>query len=135
MKVGISLLALIVGVLAWQLYLAKSAHDFDLQEKCRLHAEKIFHQSWKELDPTGTASYQSHHNAKQNKCFMVITAYVFHSKEEQRFLLDAYEGRQYATYSYSDVTDSLSCSLTPPEEALPCKTSGDYQAFVAKYME
>lgn len=161
MKIAIAVLLAIVLALAWLLNAEmgtnrrqrsqiaeltskladNSARErLELQQKCANQAEKIFSQQGYKLNGPRPASYQSHYNAKLNKCFMTLDSMVL---GDQRFLFDAYEQREYAEYmllpekgkKYWEVQPQ-SCALIPSSaDKSRCKSEEEYKAFVARYME
>lgn len=165
MKIAVAALLAVVLVLAW-LWSAEvtknhqlqseiaglnsrisdktSRENLESQNKCAQQAEKMFHQWGYKLSVLGTA-YESHYNTKLNKCFMTVGADDFGTPRlTTKFLLDAYERRQYADYMW--VADKANryllnippaiCKLTPVSaEERDCKSEEEYKAFVATYME
>jgi len=160
----------LVGVLAWRLSVevgasrglrseiqvltAKLADTstrdaLELQAKCAAQAEKVFHaMGYKENQPNGTLDvYQSHYNVAANKCFMTMETTDIHTTPGTmvitKFLLDAFEQREYAEYTWiSSKTKKFwevppaACKLIPSSggEQL-CRTEDEYKAFVARFME
>src|SRR6516165_7260725 len=83
----------------------KSKQDaLALQEKCAAQAEKVFGQLGYKSNLTSenldNNSLQSHFIQKFNKCFMTIEENRYDSDRvfTSRFLLDAYEQREYGEY-------------------------------------
>ena len=123
----------------------KMRESLKLQQNCAQQAEKLFHQLGYSLNPSGdnVAVYQSHYNAKLNKCFMLLTATILKAPTYgEKHLFDAYEQREYVEYiwqsskltPYSD--EVLSCRLTDPLVAgANCKSKQEFDAFAARYME
>ncbi len=126
MKVAIGILLATVLVLVWRLnalittsrqqqnqiqeltskLVDRGTRDaLELQEKCALQAEKVFRQlGYKGAQQNGNVdSYQSHYNAKLNKCFMTVESTDIRTTPGTmlitKFLLDAYEQRIYAEYT------------------------------------
>lgn len=153
MKIAIAILILIVVGLGWQLngematnnrqrgqiaaltskLIDKTAREnFELQEKCAKQADKVFRELGYNLNAD---SNQSHFNVKLNRCFMSFgTGSV--GKFPSKYLIDAYEQRQYAEYFVFIEGRSEGCSLTPlGEKEHSCKSKEEYNEFVAKYME
>lgn len=160
MKVAIGILLLIAVVLGWLLNsemtitrqqrgeiekltsrLADKTkrENLELQEKCALQAEKVFRAAgWK----ADGQQYQSHFNSKLNKCFMTMEITATSPLTISRFLLDAYEQKEYGSFSWAAHKGVISCAITPPEEMRQiCKSQEygpswkEYQAFVTRYME
>jgi hypothetical protein len=122
--------------------------NLELQEKCALQAEKIFHKLGHLLrssDKGASDSFTSHYNAKLNKCFMSIeTIYRPATPAGMSIgwhLLDAYEQKDYAMYASGmlkkgDESPPTLCVLMPRlENEQTCKSEREYKAFVARYME
>ena len=90
---------------------------------------------------------QSHHKPTINKCFMTLTTTTYSGTPvtslESRFLFDAYEQREYAEYSVNSAMENgklthgiFTCKLTASAgDERVCKSEGEYDGFVAGYME
>jgi hypothetical protein len=173
MKIAIGILIAIMLVLAWQLNAAMTTNraqqeqiqqltvsladkskreNLELQEKCAAQAQKMFRQlGWEDNDPKSgsIALYQSHYNAKANRCFLTVDSTSGLSKGgvfKNRFLIDAYEQKGYAEFNqmfYKGIKDakawsdsSMHCMLMPSSpNQHPCKSEEEYLAFVAGYIE
>ena len=115
----------------------KSAHEnLELQEKCAAQADKVFRELGYSLSKN-LASIQSHFNSKLNKCFMSL---MYTSRNSNsRYLLDAYEQREYAEFStifQISANIIVGCHLAPlAEKEIRCKSEGEYNEFVSRYME
>ena len=116
--------------------------NLELQEKCALQAERVFKRlGYKESVPQNGVfgTYQSHYNAKLNKCFMTLDSTTTNPDTEFnfKFLFDAYEQRGYGEYTkkYGEASPTI-CKLFPSsaDESL-CTSEEEYKAFVARYME
>jgi hypothetical protein len=147
-----SVFAMIVTVMCTT---SARSQSLDLQEKCASQARKTFEELQNEdkanqsplLEPGAVVGdYQSHYNTKLNRCLLLITRWNSYSKPNSvvissRFLIDANERRYYASHVeqrlVKEATSSMvSCELTPRIfEKVPCKARGDFDAFVAPYME
>lgn len=117
------------------------------QQQCATQAEKVFRQLGYALnDPhrrtPGADILQSHFNAKEGRCFMTIrqTSYTNTGATDTRYLLDAFEQRNYAEYqeilTRGGVQPALSCKELPvgrPETT--CRSASEYDAIVKRYME
>lgn len=118
----------------------KSAHEnIEMQKNCSQQAGAIFLQLG--YKNGGLDSYQSHYNTKLNKCFILV--HSIQGTTVSKFLLDAYEQRSYAYYmwmadkgkKYWEVPPVI-CALTPlSEDESSCNSEGEYNTFVARYME
>lgn len=94
-----------------------------------------------------SVNYQSHYNPKLNRCFVSIQTgdMVNNQIVTGAVLMDAFERRIYASYSFtSPETDKkrvaigpqLSCVLAPLGQAQThCSSKEEFDVFVAKYME
>ncbi|MCX5876291.1 MAG: hypothetical protein NT087_08380 [Deltaproteobacteria bacterium] len=118
----------------------KTASDnLELQGKCAQQAKSMFLQLGYKAN-AGDA-YQSHYNAKLNKCLMEI--YTSRFPTVARSLFDAYDQKPYANYfwiarkdkKFEDVPPS-NCTFYPdtPSQRF-CKSEDEYKAFAAEYME
>jgi len=143
-------IAFALAVIACSVTVARS-QSLDLQEKCASQARKAFHELENEDDPSSegwqvlgeqqhSGTYQSHYNTKLNRCLMLTTD--LHALQDDNVevvtLVDANERRKYATYQEMQSTSGkvLSCKLTPSiRHETTCKNRGEFEAFVAKYME
>jgi hypothetical protein len=118
-----------------------------LQEKCAAQAEKVFLAfgykfASKNLDAD---ILQSHFNSRLNKCFMTVDANSYQKGQQfsNRVLLDAYEQREYAEYTWmSDKVKKywevkpFACKEIPlmGDEQF-CNSDDEYKAIVRRYME
>lgn len=120
------------------------------QAQCAAQAKTEYQEfltGWKqkggdlELD---LSEYESHYNAKLQRCLMVLSLAVFSrstGKLTQTITLDdAFDHRGYAAFSRVISDRALDvlvlCTLTPTYgDKLNCKTHAEFDAFVAKYME
>ena len=118
----------------------------ELQDKCAVQADKMFHQlGWGKPLPSNSPraeEYVSHYNTKMNKCFLEVTIEDFRDGTTTHTLLDAFERREYAFYlwrvddkkKYWEVPPKR-CSLHAPQEDEAFCTSEDaYKAFVDRFM-
>ena len=138
--------------LAAQLADKTRLESLQLQEKCAEQAKKVFRTlGYKELKDTqqspNTDTYQSHYNAKLGKCFMAIERVDMTTTPGKQFinrmLLDAFEQREYAEYTWISRNDKKDWEVPPmickliesSSSEQVCKTEGEYKAFVAKYVE
>jgi hypothetical protein len=106
--------------------------NLELQEKCALQAERMF----RILGYEG--GYVSHYNAELNRCFMTVDTGTIRPLRITKFLYDAYEQRQYAGFQLTGNSRNPPdvCALkSPGEKRKLCKSVGEYEAFVARYME
>jgi hypothetical protein len=118
--------------------------SLELQEKCAAQANRTFKDMG--YKPNAIAGYENHYNDKMNKCFMEVgntdttsppTIWTFRS------LLDAYEGKSYAEYSWH--TDKkkkywevppFSCRVSSLSgEDQYCKSEDEYKKLIKIYME
>ena len=170
MRVAVGVLLLIVGALSWwltvefatngkqrkqldeltiQLADKSRLEDFQLQEKCAGQAEKVFRAlGYKAIQQNGnTDIYQSHYSKKLGKCFMAIESTNVTTTPgttfTNRFLLDAFEQREYAEYMWISRKDRkdwdvppTTCKLIPSSASEQfCKSDDEYKTFVANYVE
>lgn len=118
-----------------------------MREKCAAQAERKFHALGYNENASGmdSAIYANHYNPRLEKCFLAIesTSYSNGHQFTNRFLLDAYEQREFAEYTwmssdtkkYWDVPPMV-CKLMPnSNDERMCKSEDEYKAFVARYME
>ncbi|MFZ3320736.1 MAG: hypothetical protein WA190_00080 [Usitatibacter sp.] len=120
--------------------------DFERQKECAAQSEREFRAlGWEKENQAAIfpAAYQSHFNAKFNKCFMSLESHSPDGKVTSRSLFDVYQHRDYATYmwmvsptkKYWEVPPTI-CTLTPiGSDEVTCKSDEEYKAFVALYME
>ena len=111
----------------------KTARDnLELKEKCALQAERMF----RILGFDG--SYVSHYNSTLNKCLMTVDTGTVRPLRITKFLYDAYERREYASYQQTGNVQNPpeDCNLKPPgEKPMYCNSSQEYEAFIARYMD
>src|SRR5262249_57234516 len=74
------------------------SQSLNFDAMCKAQAEKEFRKNWNEKG----ASYQNHYNTKLKKCLMLIETLgqVGDQPSISKTLLDAYEGRVYATFYF-----------------------------------
>jgi hypothetical protein len=137
------------------------SQSLDLQASCASEARKAFEDikaDFKIDEPdlaktrVDWGDYQSHYNAKLNRCFMFFTRSldftVVLEVSSQRYLIDPVERRHYAFYSdgkrydgerpeqYVRPTRPPICELTPTlRQKMVCHSRQEFDAFVAEYME
>jgi hypothetical protein len=128
-----------------------SAQSLEQQAICAKQAKVAYDQY--NNDPSNafgllkpiTSGYENHYNTKLNKCFIAIES-VDQMGEESlttAVLMDAFEHRIYANYSWStrvdkkwEVPPPTTCDLIPStKDQTHCSSKAEYDAFVAKYME
>lgn len=170
MKAIVAGLLVVVGVLAWRLT-AEVTHNglmrgeleqltgqlanksklenLQLQEKCAEQAKKVFHAlGYKDTQQNlDTDIYQSHYNTKLGKCFMAVESTNITTSPGTQFtnriLLDAFEQRAYAEYTwmsrkdkkYWEVPPTICRLIESSTNEQVCKTEDEYKAFIAKYVE
>ena len=163
MKVVISILLAIIVVLAWlftsELATNKQQHtqlstqladktkleNLQLQEKCTQQAEKMFHTlGYKVNQPNADVdTYQSHYNQKLEKCFMTIESSSLTTGFINKVMLDAFEQREYAEYTwmpqgdkkYWEVPPKICKLIVSTKNEQTCKSDDEYKAFIATYIE
>jgi hypothetical protein len=132
--------------------LARS-QSIDLQEKCASQARMAYQESEREdrgqsrmlgALATGSSAYQSHYNAKLQKCLMLIdqTQAVGDQASTGATLTDANERRVYAVYIWLGSENEKHSELPPIVcELIPsfgdrriCTSREEFDAFVAPYM-
>ena len=124
-----------------------------LQEKCAEQAKKVFNEFVSKNAPQkldlDLDNYQSHYNTKLGKCFVHIRSTRMFNQPGpvtmsiNRFLMDAYEQKVYAGYSWMSRLDKKSSEVPPitcnliasSGSAQICKSEDEYNAFVATYIE
>ena len=124
---------------------ASRQEAFAMQEKCAAEADKVFRELGYKLNGSTdsvTDVLQSHFNPERNKCFMTIET-LNHDGTQTRFLLDAFEQREYAEYFW--MVDSVKKYWeNPPKicKEIPlsgdeqvCHSDDEYKAIVKRYME
>jgi hypothetical protein len=94
-----------------------------------------------------SVNYRSRYNPKLNRCFVSIQTSdrVGNQIVTGAALIDAFERRFYASYSFTSpelnkkyvgIGPQLNCDLAPLGQAQThCSSKEEYDAFVAKYME
>ena len=163
MKAVVAGLLVVVGVLAWcltsevanngqlrgQLVDKSKLESLQMQGKCAEQAKKVFHAlGYKDAQQNGNAdTYQSHYNTKFGKCFLAIESMNVTTNPGTQFinrvLLDAFEQREYAEYTWMSRKDKKFWEVPPTickliasstSEKI-CKSEDEYKAFVASYIE
>jgi hypothetical protein len=119
-----------------------SRATFDLQEKCAAQAARMFHDWGYDANESKTInSYQNHYSQTFRKCFISIDLVGFPTTN--KFLVDLYEQRTYASYTwiadkekkYWEVPPRMCTLVSPLGNETFCKSQEEYDAFVATYME
>jgi hypothetical protein len=130
------------------------AQTLDQQERCAVQAKRSFQErqarDLAEIKQMGgsqriSGDYQSHYFTKTGKCLMLIetTDMMGGTSSNTAYLIDANEGRSYATYVWMSRKDKkywevppTACELSPSlRDKKNCKTREEFDAFVAGYME
>ena len=124
---------------------ASKTRDFSLQEKCAKQAREEFAR-WG-YAKEAFADFTNHYNERLNRCFI---AFQNTSADKQgsyinKFLADAYEGKEYAEYSWFNMSGSGMkywevvpdiCKITMPSgQEITCKSSEEYDELIKYYME
>jgi len=143
------MLRVVVGLAILVSIFAATALAQSLQEQkmCAKQAHVAF-QYWKrggKEEITGSDDYKDHFNTRLKKCLVLIESRGSLSGEyfNSALLMDAYESRVFAGYSWSSrkgkkywEVPPLVCQLMPiSEEKTECSSREEFDAFVAKYME
>jgi len=106
------------------------------QKMCAEQARKIFHED----NPTKpehavTWQYTSHYEARTNVCYIMTWIVTLDQKSTviSHVVYDAFEGREYASFTQIG-KDVMECSVSPPgEDSIDCKTNDDFQRLVDKH--
>lgn len=104
---------------------------YDLQRRCAVDAQTQFRELSKSVNG---AAYESHYNAKLNRCFVLV------STGAGKTLADAVGGHVLAAYE-EHIADSGQiemqfCNISPTSSDVEvCKTEAQFDQFVAQYME
>jgi len=123
--------------------------NLQLQEKCGLQAEKVFHSlGYKDQQHNLNAdTYQSHYNPGMGKCFVAIESTDMTTAPGKqaisRLLLDAFEQREYAEYYWLSSDDKkyweqkpFICKLIESSNSVQvCQSDEEYKTFVTKYID
>ena len=133
------------------------AQTLEVQERCATAAGKAFQQLEGENDAKydastlirkGVARFQSHYNTRLDRCLLLISRVEvlpltanLSNQQRQSALVDANERRYYATYIETQLASEPRakierCELRPTmRHKLVCTTRGEFDAFVATYLE
>jgi hypothetical protein len=164
MKITVAVLATVLLAFAWRLnslsvvvgrqqeqiatlsVVKPSKPDaFAMQEKCAAQADKVFRElGYRQTGSRDNVSevLQSHFNPSLNKCFMTVET-MARDGSQSRFLLDAFEQREYAEYFWMIVKGKKYWE-NPPQMCKEIPSSGDerlcqsdteYKTIVKRYME
>jgi hypothetical protein len=130
----------------------------ELQAMCETQARNVFQQMEDQLkkDPYSkdfkrlSSDYQSHYNAKINKCLMLMEVSEtlgddIIQRSTSSYLIDAYERRDMASYLWisrknksDEEVPPMTCELAlaaSDQKKKNCTTREEFDAFVAEYME
>lgn len=130
-----------VQELTGKLTSTSKAATLDLQEKCAKQASEEFKSYWEDREG---ADFTDHYNAKLNKCFMRIQWFdTIAGVTIERALFDAFEGKEYGSYSWKPVKNKrpwevppFACTVTLPSgEERICHSSDEFEALLKQYME
>ena len=118
-----------------------STQSLEQQAICAKQA-KVFFEEMKanqQITDQYHQSYESHYNTKLNKCFIHVHIAILKGEHitKRDLLFDAFEKRGYAEYFWASPRKN-SCDLSPTsqdKDLRTCASKGEYDAFVAKYME
>jgi hypothetical protein len=126
---------------------AKSSKQdaFAMQEKCAAQADKVFRELGYKLSGSKdniSEVLQSHFNPQLNKCFMTIET-MARDGTQNRFLLDAFEQREYAEYfwmvdkvkKYWENPPKMCKEIPLSGDERLCQSDSDYKTIVKRYME
>jgi|SRR5438309_9484355 hypothetical protein len=118
--------------------------QYELQERCGKRAEQIFAKNWPRGSPdnsmgyTQTAGYQSHYNARLNKCFMLQTSQAYDPKQPSvmKILWDVNSNKEYGPF-FGDLPGSKPSGLpsTCSFGEKICKSEAEWDAMADVYME
>ena len=124
--------------------------SLDDQEICAKQAKVAFEGYYSGRGSTVkpiSVNYRSRYNLKLNRCFVSIQTsdMVGNQIVTGAVLIDAFERRIYASYSFTSpepnkkyvgIGPQLSCVLAPLGQAQThCSSKDEFDAFVAKYIE
>jgi hypothetical protein len=124
--------------------LAPKTAPIEYQEKCAEQARRAFNEMG--YKPKDFAVYENHYNTKLSKCFIMIqntdTTYS-PTIWTHKSLLDAYEGRAYAEYSwhtvknkkYWEVPPFMCKVILPTGEDHYCKSDEEFEELIRSYMQ
>src|SRR5260370_861449 len=120
--------------------LEAKTRDFSLQEKCAKQAREEFQRlGW---GKEAFADFTNHYNERLNKCYMAFqnTSTDKLGSYINKWLADAYEGKQYAEYSWFNLRESGkkywevapdSCKVTMPSgQEITCNSSDEYDELI-----
>jgi hypothetical protein len=136
---------------------AARSQSLDVQERCASEARKAFQELEDEnkakynpstLIHEGVSDYQSHYNAKLDRCLMLINrrsvlplSTNLSDQQRQSVLIDANERRYYANYIETQLAAETKpklemCELMPGmRRKTVCTAREEFDAFAATYLE
>ena len=108
--------------------------NLELDEKCSKQASEVFKSEGFNLE---TADFTNHYNRKLNKCFIEISPFLHKGREERRYLLDAFEHKEYAQLWLNEEPGKNFLPVSYFSNILgePCNSKEQYTAFVKSLME
>jgi hypothetical protein len=124
-----------------------AAQSPDQQVRCATQAETAFDELTREYTDVLESltipynltynNYRAHYSGKINRCLFLVrkTVSLMGNLSDISYLLDASNRNMYALYV--ETTGKMeSCSLIPSvRQTKPCSGRGEFDAFVARYME
>ena len=121
-------------------------NGLELQDKCAKESELVFKRGgWDEKGVI--ASFTNHYNAKLNRCFMEVErtdpTIVANTVFETKFVVDAFEGKPYAEYTWKTEAGKKYWEVTPSECSVTltdgtrkaCKSAEEFSEQIRPYME
>jgi hypothetical protein len=136
---------------------AARSQSLDVQERCASEARKAFQELEDEnkakynqstLTHEAVSDYQSHYNAKLDRCLMLINRRTvlplstnLSDQQRQSVLVDANERRYYANYVETQLAVETkpkieTCELMPGmRRKTVCTAREEFDAFAAAYLE
>jgi hypothetical protein len=111
--------------------------QYELQERCSNRVQKIFANDWpsgSSDNSMGYTQYQSHYNAKLNKCFVLITIRSYDKpSSDLKTLLDVFSNKEYGQYLVVRGKNDFPPTCYVGDKI--CNSEGEWDAMADVYMK
>ena len=132
--------------LATKLDAALKTANLDMQAKCAQEARLVYNESGlKREEKDAWSDYTNHYNRRLNKCFVMFDTSQWHGSgfTVYKSVLDAFEGRGYGEYFWSNPRDKPAWEVKPTVcrvtllsgEHKDCESVEEFEQLIKVYME
>ncbi len=107
-------------------FLTLSKGQLDPQDKCEKQSER-WAKSYQQKYPSDDITYESHHNRKLNKCFILVE----YSKSQLKSLKNINENKIYGSFLSRENSKTIICNVLEKK----CKNEKEWDLLVKPYMD